>query len=325
MNTNVTAPNILSGPAPEPTLPPDEQFAPPEGDPCSTELCWPVNFIPDLPTATGWEDDNFIAGPTGLVVPDEPEIVVTIRTPTILDIQTGIAPATKLPVPTKAATGNEQSGQGFNDNVHSAQLPPQVQAQPTGPKAGNARPGTPVATDEQPQENDLLFEIISRMGEVQVFVAPTNAPDGGQHVNTQKERLSGITDAAPEQTALAIGASITIGSAVVTLTAGLSTTVGDGTVIGITTDGTGQTIITIASSGTAVTAVVSDAPATMTVPRNGFQASITAAARPGSSVKAGPSGEVSSSSSKAGATGNTIELGWWTRALLSLLGAGVLL
>ena len=70
----------------------------------------------------------------------------------------------------------------------------------------------------------------------------------------------------------------------VTLTPGLSTTVGpegDATFIGITTDTTGQTIITISSSGTAITATISDAPAVITLPKTGFEASITDVARAG--------------------------------------------
>ena len=52
------------------------------------------------------------------------------------------------------------------------------------------------------------------------------------------------------------------------------------TSIGITTDATGQTLITLSSCGTAITATISNAPAVITLPKTGFEASITDAALP---------------------------------------------
>lgn len=341
--------------APDPTFAPEDEFAPPWEDPCSTESCWPINFIPDLPTATGWEEDdnNFIAAPTGAVIPEEPPTVVTIRTPTVIGLQTGTVPAvTNVPAQTKTPDNAAQPGQKPDDGTNNPSMnspgvnnpgadnpteqvsspgskpgPAQAPAQPSGVKADNALQNTLPAAAQPPTNNDLLFSIISRMGSSLPSVQPAATASGNndQRIPAQAQitPASNNHNAITTQPSLALGATLTIGSATVTLTPGLSTTVGQGTSIGITTDTQGQTLITVASSGTAVTATVTDAPATMTVPKNEFAASITAAARPGSAMGSGANRAVASSSSTAGGGSVTVtvgEVGWWMRGVLGVLG-----
>ncbi|KAL6712546.1 hypothetical protein ACN47E_000423 [Coniothyrium glycines] len=341
---NETAQSTDSIKTPQPTFPPDEglqdpQEDPPLNDPCSTESCWPLNFIPSLPTETGWGDDiNVIAAPSAIVIIDEPPTLVTTRTPTIIGIQTAIVPVLSPSRSAKPDGGRivvvGPSGNGNNEPSAALALTPAPAPSPApgqqpGPKGDNAQ-ATP-SVDAQPSvNNDLLLDIISKMGETPppaelTHVSDTAAGTTEEHDPEQHQAMTNVVDTAHEQVTLSVGASITVGSAVVTLTPGLSTTIGDGTMIGITTDNTGQTIITIASSGTAVTATVSNAPVTMTVPKPGFEASITAAARPGAASASSARERVASSSSKAGAMAHAVEFDWVTRAVLGILGIGVIL
>ena len=132
---------------------------------------------------------------------------------------------------------------------------------------------------------------------------------------------------APQATAT-LGGVITLGSTKLTLTPGLSTTVGpktDATSIGITVDGTGQTVITLSSSGRAITATVSDTLAVITLPKTGFEASITDVARPASFTGPDTRGAAVSTSRKKGAANKSGELHGWTGAMLGILGLGVVL
>ncbi|EUC46122.1 hypothetical protein COCMIDRAFT_93750, partial [Bipolaris oryzae ATCC 44560] len=119
----------------------------------------------------------------------------------------------------------------------------------------------------------------------------------------------------------AIPNSITLGSAIIALTPGVSTTIGpssDQTLVAITTNAAGSTLVTISSSGVAVTATVSAVPTTVTLPKTGFEASITNVARPGVVTSSRP---LSTTSSKAMAVGNKkSEVGWWTSAMLGVVG-----
>lgn len=88
----------------------------------------------------------------------------------------------------------------------------------------------------------------------------------------------GAVQTTSAQDYIAAGNTITLGSATISLTAGLSTVVGTGTdttLIAIQTDSASHTIITISSSDTAITATITNAPATVTMPKTGFEASIT--------------------------------------------------
>lgn len=117
----------------------------------------------------------------------------------------------------------------------------------------------------------------------------------------------------------AIPNSITLGSAVIALTPGVSTTIGpssDQTLVAITTNAAGSTLVTISSSGVAVTATVSAVPTTVTLPKTGFEASITDVARPGVVTS-----RLSTTSSTAMAANNKRnEVGWWTGAMLGVVG-----
>lgn len=71
---------------------------------------------------------------------------------------------------------------------------------------------------------------------------------------------------------------ITLGSITLTLTPGLSTSIGTGTsatIIAIQTDSASHTVIVISSSGTAITATMTVAPATVTLSKNNVASSIT--------------------------------------------------
>ncbi|KAF2241802.1 hypothetical protein BU26DRAFT_170614 [Trematosphaeria pertusa] len=130
------------------------------------------------------------------------------------------------------------------------------------------------------------------------------------------------------QPTLVLGEPITLGPATLTLTPGLSTTVGTGSTavyVGITINTAGQTIITVSSSGTAVTATITDAPATVTLPRTGFDASITGAARPGEHDSSSAGGVAATTSSKAGAMERIETMDCWVGIVLGIMGLGIAL
>jgi len=82
-----------------------------------------------------------------------------------------------------------------------------------------------------------------------------------------EDPVSQVSAAPGSAPTAAVGHVVTLGSAVITLTPGLSSTVGAGptaTYVAISTDEIGQTLITVSSSGTAVTATLTNAPATIT-------------------------------------------------------------
>lgn len=130
------------------------------------------------------------------------------------------------------------------------------------------------------------------------------------------------------QATLPLGGMITAGSATLTLTPGLSTTIGTAsgaTFIAITTNSAGQTLITVSASGTATTATVAIASATLTLSGTGFGAIITDVARPGD-YKTSTAGRVAAAtSSKAGASHARLESDLWTRLLLGTMGFAMVL
>jgi hypothetical protein len=130
------------------------------------------------------------------------------------------------------------------------------------------------------------------------------------------------TNTASAGDSVAVGNTITLGSATISLTAGLSTVIGTGTnttLIAIQTDNASHTIITISSSGTAVTATITNAPATVTLPKTGFEASITNSA--GREVATSRVAVTAvSTSSKGAANEKRVNMGGLPGILLTVLG-----
>ncbi|KAF9699041.1 hypothetical protein EKO04_003159 [Ascochyta lentis] len=170
--------------------------------------------------------------------------------------------------------------------------------------------------------NDLLDAIIREISNAKPDAQPAQASRStlvvsGEHSAsatdlTRTEQLilaqSGVisrpttldgTDTVLVQTTIAAGPTIALGAATLSLTPGLSTIIRKGTgttLIAIQTDSASQTIITISSSGAAITATITDAPATVTVPRTGFEASITGDAGRGVDITASIQGAPTTSS-----------------------------
>jgi hypothetical protein len=125
------------------------------------------------------------------------------------------------------------------------------------------------------------------------------------------------------QPTLGVDGTITLGSAILTLSNGLSTAVDTGpaaTFVAITTNSAGYTVIVVSSSGTAVTATMSNAPITIILPKTGWEASITAAARIGNN----PSAIIpTTTSSKGAAERRTWDT--WIGIAVGILGSGAIL
>lgn len=293
-----------------------------------------------LPTATGWDDsNNGILGPTN-AAPPEQSLKVTTRSPTIINIRTSAALETPA---LSTAIGLLTDNNARPASTENRQPQQATSVHGTGNPNPQAVPDAPVPAPQQTVENDLLLQIISRMGVSQpvapdVQSAPLSSPTGSDYeaddVPAQRQITPGLSSTgvvevtSSPQTTLAVGGLVTLGSATLSLTPGLSTTVGTGTsatFIGITTDSLGQTFITVSSSGTAVTATVSDAPVTETHSTTDFGASITDAAIPGALSTSRTTGVAASTSSKSGAVHGTGEFGWWMGAFLGLLGTNAIL
>jgi hypothetical protein len=156
--------------------------------------------------------------------------------------------------------------------------------------------------------NDLLDAIIERLGATESDAqspAPTLsvAEASGKHTNHEPQFAAstgsaGVGQGDQAQTGVTIPGSITqgpvsiasaldrvtnsnyitVGSVTLTLTPGLSTSLGTGksaTLVAIQTDSASHTIIVISSSGTAITATMTVAPVTVTLSKNSFASSIT--------------------------------------------------
>ncbi|CAO2657422.1 Nn.00g035480.m01.CDS01 [Neocucurbitaria sp. VM-36] len=285
---------------------------------CATTSCdAPLNFIPGLPTATGWEDDTNDLKPTAVNPAEQNDQVVTTRRPTVLNIETNIRPTI-----TQSTPSNNGPGRANNNESEDKT------AQPTS---------NPAPAPQQSERNYLLDNIVSRLGDAVSSAQTTQAlfsvtgggGGGGGDFTAQRQQApatlgsitSGGADIIFPQATIAPGGVVTIESATLTLTPGLSTTVGsaaDATFVGITTDSTGHTIITISSSGTAVTATVTDVAATVTLSKIGFDASITDVARPGVLTASTAAGVAASTSSKGAAGERSGEGSWWMGAVLGL-------
>lgn len=227
-------------------------------------------------------------------------------------------PTPGLVAPTAPAPGApapEQSTAGPKSNTQN--VPAQGQSALTGNALldtiinhlGKAQPG---AQPSQPaQTTQPIVTVTGGFGEgltPDSTVTATEAakPGPGDSAKGWEDASGQATPDAAQtasgQDSIAVGNTITLGSATISLTAGLSTVVGTGTdttLIAIQTDSASQTVITISSSGTAITATITNAPATVTLPKTGFEASITDSAGRGVGTSRIPVTAVSTSSKGA--------------------------
>lgn len=204
--------------------------------------------------------------------------------------------------------------------------------------------------------NSLLDVIVGQLSKAQTGVQPAapavpTAVASRQHQNYEPQSAGGadttrVGQDVPGQSAttipgqvtpgavstidssgsIAVNDTITLGSTTLTLTPGLSTTVGtgtDATIIAIETDSLSQTRITISSSGTAVTATMTDAPATVTLLKTGFEASTTG---DGGRAKATfhPSSTATTTSSKGVANDRRTSADGIVQVVLGLVGIALL-
>ena len=394
---------------PQETQPTDEIYPCDLPDP--PEWCDPPNFVqPELPTGTGWENcgdwscdnDGFGGGggagiaPTETLLrpPEQTPVVVTTRTPTIVEIKTSVEPSATKDVNggrTSQAVTSEPPGEhtrqqephgqpgqpGQPGSPTGVQDPPQTggtgegssvgggtyRPVPESPTAGlrpeTANSNVPTSQQTTSTGNSLLDTIINQIGKARPGAQPSQAilptsgvsgeyikqepqlkpstdtagagqsgsVQGGGAISVQSEEIKsgtvtlGVTNTAPTQHTIAIGNQITLGSATLSLTPGLSTIIGSGTdttLIAIQTDSVSYTVITISSSGTAVTATITDAPATVTLPKTGFEASITDSA--GRGVATSHAGQsTTATSSKGIADDRRAYIDGWPGAMIGLL------
>ncbi|KAF2440594.1 hypothetical protein P171DRAFT_524610 [Karstenula rhodostoma CBS 690.94] len=224
---------------------------------------------------------------------------VTTSTPSLVNIHTELAPMTQERVlePSKTPASPTPGER------------PETSPAPGGnPTPGNSPAPGDSPTPSQPQAtstpNPLLMDIVSHIG-IPVSSLETESKPTDSHLPTTSEtdlshangpsqpstnvQFQQATEADPGPSVsflesvptMTAGGQVTLGSVTLTLTPGLSSVLGDGataTYVAITTDDAGQTLITVSSSGTAVTATITDAPATLTKPVTGFETSITTAA-----------------------------------------------
>ncbi|KAF2031272.1 hypothetical protein EK21DRAFT_88200 [Setomelanomma holmii] len=219
---------------------------------------WIVPFLPSVP---GWETDDDLTAPSP-IFPDEPKPprIMTTQIPTIIDIETNVVPTSIL-----------GSGNGNNVLRPASNIVTSYSIRPAQ--------DTPGAQAQETPGNNLFLNIISRIGKTQQQAQPTPVQSpaaGDQTVNpahsscggdqtrtpaqlpqvTPSPKAASDANAPPVQAAqatLPVGRVVTAGPATLTLTPGLSTTIGTGngaTFIGITTNAAGQTLITVSASGT---------------------------------------------------------------------------
>ncbi|KAF2741566.1 hypothetical protein EJ04DRAFT_547884 [Polyplosphaeria fusca] len=282
------------------------------------------HFTPAVPviqqSVTGWE----VAESTT----QQLRYVITTETPSLIFVRTEIeASITRLdpdnePVQeTTDGVYRPKTRQSAGDNAQPSEgAPPSPQQ--TGGDSTQAPADVPPSP--QPSSNNLLEEIFTRLPNVQPQpTQPSNPPSPNGPQSTQPPN-------SPPPPALTIPNALTLGTATLTLTPGLSTTIGppaNPTFIQLSTDTHGQTIIVLSSSGTAISATVSNVPATMTLPKSGFDASSTAVARPGELPSAGGDGAAASSTASKGGAAVPWEtgVGWWTGLAGALVGGVMIL
>ncbi|CAI6335755.1 unnamed protein product [Periconia digitata] len=200
------------------------------------------------PTASGFQGASNPPPSQSLVPGRNNEIVVTV--PTIIGIQSDVVAPT---------------------------APVQQDDAPAVPDAASPAPATAKPT----VANGLLIDIVSNLKVSPSKTSPTSRtiPASADAVASQP-----IQELPSQRPALTVGGQLTLGpAATLTLTPGLSTTLGvdsAATFIAITTADTGNTVILVSSSGTAVTATVTNTLQTSTVPATDFGGTPTVAARP---------------------------------------------
>lgn len=269
--------------------------------------------------------------PTDLRPPTQTDQLVTTLRPAILNVRTSTAPTVTQRPPNNNTPGSGDSNDN-NEKEDGSQQP-----------TGNSGPGNAlndlVPAPSQTAGSSLLDNIVSLLGEAQPEVQANQLLPAATGVDgntalvphqqvTPGPATPGAADTALPQVTVAAGGSITLGTATLTLTPGLSTTFGldtSATFVGITTDSTGHTILTISSSGTAITATITNTLATITLPKTGFEASITDIAGPGGLSTSRATGAAASTSSRGAATESRGGLGWWTGLVVGILGLGAIL
>lgn len=284
----------------------------------TTDNCGILTVHPES-TVTGWEvitDGVMKATMLGPQTSSTDKLLIATSTPTLVGIHTEIQPSTQPGAARPAGTPNDS---------------------PISAESGPA-PGPSLAT---PTSDPLLLDIISHL--VPTSSSPpgslsspdfASTPVGGsvnpEHGTNEPAQPSNVTPgpaitAPPSASVVSLGSQITLGSSVLTLTPGLSSTIGDGTTatyVAITTDETGHTLITVSSSGTAVTATITNAPATITQLKTQYDSTITTAARPGT-FDGSPSGKSATTSSKGAAASQKAEFGRWLYAGVGIAGFGL--
>ncbi|KAF2867232.1 hypothetical protein BDV95DRAFT_598344 [Massariosphaeria phaeospora] len=339
--------------------PPPPDVPPPDTPPPDTP---PDTPAPDTPPNTPPNAPPPDAPPPNNPPPDTPSPNAPSPNPPSPDAPSPDAPSPDAPPPSTPPANSPLPNDPPPNNPRPNDEPSSGPGEPE-PSHGNiqtlgtdqapAQTGPAPPSPAQSQGGDLLMEIVSRIGNSQLGPQPntqSSAPTGdtsppndgpqsvpaGQNTNkleqTALEGLStlSITAAPQGSPAISVGAPITLGSAILTLTPGLSTTLGSGpvaTFVALTTDTAGQTVIVVSSSGTAVTATVTNAPLTMsmTMPKSGFEASITEVASPGGFSSPSYNGAASTTSSEGIAAERRGEVGCWVGIVLGLMGLGAAL
>lgn len=300
-----------------------------------------VEGILGLPAATGWGETDPATDRLVTLTPIETTIT-TIR-PTILNLETNTA-AAGFDLDDATQGSERNNGQPFfvtqANTARSSNMPRQTVDNIAGGETSSATGTTP----QQTGQNSLLLKIVSQFGgtlsniqpaspttnSLAQPVAPASNDNGGSSASAQPATTPDSnmpsdtnTTPAPQVTPVVGTGSLIIGSWTVTLTPGLSINLGGNiypTVLEMTTDATGNTLVTVSSSGTAVTATVRVALTTMTVAKSGFEASITNSARP-SEETAG----LATTSSKGASADKRSALEWWMGAVLGILGFGIVM
>lgn len=235
-------------------------------------------------------------------------------TPVPAPVSTVDSPAGEQDIPTQAAvvqTPPQSRSPDETSHQRKVSILPTPQSPAPGSVAAGRQSGQPEVNTALQQTvssgNNLLDDIIAQLGatgsdaqspapifsdveasgehknhepQFAVSTDPAEAPQGDQArtgaampgLITQGSSIASAHDSVTDSN------QITLGSVVLTLTPGLSTSLGTGTsatLIAIQTDSASHTIIVISSRGTAITATMTVAPSTMTLSKNGFESSIT--------------------------------------------------
>ena len=260
--------------------------------------------------------------------------------------------------PTGVQDPPQTSGTGEGNSKDEGSYRPVPDLPTAGSRPETVNKNVPAPPQTVSTGNSLLDTIISQIGKAQPVAKPSQAiptsgasgdyikqepqlrpstdsvgagqgdsVQGGGAISVQSQGaipetvMPAVTATGPTRDTIAISNQITLGSATLSLTPGLSTIIGTGTdttLIAIQTDSVSYTIITISSSGTAVTATITDAPATVTLPKTGFEASITDST--GSGVATSYTGQVTAATSSKGiADDRRASIDGWPSMMMGLL------